>query len=85
MKKTNKAVIAIAVVVVLIFAFIYLGWPLIQKQVVTKSCKAAYGDEYWAEKNNDYGKKAGTQCGGSQCINMKWYCINSKGVKEEIY
>ena len=50
MKKTNKAVIAIAVVVVLIFAFIYLGWPLIQKQVVTKSCKAAYGDEYWAEK-----------------------------------
>ena len=74
-KKENKRIsvggiilIVLLSLIVLFIIFYNIGWPLIQKSIITSTCKTRYGS----------GFKAG------KCKYNGWKCINSKGEIETL-
>ncbi len=69
---TVITVVAIAAIAALFYAFV---WPTIQQSIASNTCKAAYGEDYEAVKQEQLGetKAAGWDCcenGTTNCHEM---------------
>ncbi len=64
---TVVTIVAIAAVGALFYIFV---WPIIQRSIVTQTCKT-YGTDWEAQKASEVADKGDT---GSQAKVAKWFC-----------
>lgn len=72
----NMTVITLVAIAAIGAVFYFIVWPLVQRTLVTQTCRTTYGPDYKAIKNE--GAEQGTS-EGSQAKVYKWICTDGNG------
>ncbi len=66
----NMTVITLIAIAAIGAVFYFIVWPLVQRTLVTQTCRSTYGPDYSAVRGNEDG--GGT--GNSQAVVYEWQC-----------
>ena len=80
----NMTVITLVAIAAIGAVFYFIVWPLVQRTLVTQTCRTTYGPDFSASKVDN--TEAGTST-GSQAKVYKWQCCKggAEGSDAECY
>jgi len=77
-KKNTKLILfgKIALITIIVFALIgVIGWPIMQKAIVSKTCVRDFGEGYKAVKTSELSEEECERYHFNCHSSVNWYCI----------